>query len=254
MPTKIRLAVGAVALVGSGLLIGAAVTGGGATAADGSGSTPSASSTPATPPTPPKGAPHEHTDVTGTELAKVTAAVKAHDSAITVKTVRKDPDGSYDVDGTKAGKPVALDVSKDLKTFTERTGGPGGRGDHGPGGPGGPGGSQDTAVTGAELSKVTAAVKAHDSAITVTGVRQDPDGSYDVFGTKAGAPVALDVSKDLKTFTERTGGPGGHGGPGGPGGHGGPGAPGADAPDAPAAPDSAPSSGSSAAPSSYRTA
>lgn len=91
--------------------------------------------------------------------------------------------------------------------------GPGG----GMGGPGG--GSQDTPVTGAEADKVIAAVKAKDSAATVTTVRMDPDGSYDALGTKDGAPVMFEVSKDLKTITERAGGPGG--GMGGPrgGGH-----------------------------------
>ena len=68
---------------------------------------------------------HTHTPVTGDELAKVTAAVKAKDSAVTVTTVQKDPDGSYDVEGTKAGAPVRFDVSADLKTITARTGGKG---------------------------------------------------------------------------------------------------------------------------------
>ena len=163
----------------------------------------------------PGGAPHQHTAVTGSTLTKVTAAVKAKDSAVTVKQVMKDPDGSYDVMGTKAGKPVMLEVSKDLATVTERTGGPGG-----PGGRGGPGGPSDAPVTGSELAKVTAAVKAKDPAVTVQHVRKDPDGSYDVMGTKAGKPVMLEVSKDLATVTERTGPPGGgmRGGPGpGPG-------------------------------------
>ena len=85
-------------------------------------------------------------------------------------------------------------------------GGPGG-GMRGPGGGmGGPGGgSQDTPVTGAEADKVIAAVKAKDSAATVTTVRMDPDGSYDALGTKDGAPVMFQVSKDLKTITERAG-------------------------------------------------
>ena len=69
---------------------------------------------------------HAHTEVTGTELAKVTAAVKAKDSTVTVQRVQKDPDGSYDVIGTKDGSPVMLEVSKDLKTIQTRTGGPGG--------------------------------------------------------------------------------------------------------------------------------
>ena len=87
-----------------------------------------------------------------------------------------------------------------------------GEGGHGHGGPGG--GSQDSPVTGAELTKVKDAVKAKDSSVSVKSVRQDPDGSYDVFGTKDGAPVMLEVSKDLETVTENTGGPGGgHGGP-----------------------------------------
>src|SRR3954447_25699782 len=73
----------------------------------------------------------------------------------------------------------------------------------------GRGGSADTAVTGDELAKVTVAVKAKDSTITVTSVRKDPDGSYDVLGTKAGANVMYDVSADLATVTQNAGG--GHG-------------------------------------------
>ena len=69
-------------------------------------------------------------------------------------------------------------------------------------------------MTGAELTKVKDAVKAKDSSVSVQSVRQDPDGSYDVFGTKDGSPVMLEVSKDLKTITENTGGHrGGHGVP-----------------------------------------
>jgi hypothetical protein len=143
--------------------------------------------------------------VTGAELAKVTAAMKAKDSAVTVTAVRKDPDGSYDVLGTKAGAPVFYDVSADLTTFTA---GGGGRGGHGGGPGGGPGGSPDTAVTGDAAAKATAAVKAKDAAVTVTAVRKDPDGSYDVLGTKAGAPVMFDVSADLKTVTQNTVTPG----------------------------------------------
>ena len=157
--------------------------------------------------------------VTGSEADKVIAAVKAKDSAVTITAVRKDPDGSYDALGTKAGAPVFFDVSSDLEIVTARTGGPGGPGGHG--GPGGPGGSQDAAVTGSEADKVIAAVKAKDSAVTITTVRKDPDGSYDALGTKAGAPVFFDVSSDLKTVTAATGG---HGGPGHRGGPDGPGA------------------------------
>ena len=138
------------------------------------------------------------TPVTGAELTKVTNAMKAKDSAVTVTSVQKDPDGSYDVYGTKAGAQVAYDVSADLSTFTARTGGPGG------GGRGGHGGAADTPVTGDEAKQVTDAVKAKDSAVTVTSVRKDPDGSYDVLGTKAGAQVMFEVSKDLETITQNT--------------------------------------------------
>ena len=41
-------------------------------------------------------------------------------------------------------------------------------------------------------------MKAKDSSVSVQGVRQDQDGSYDVFGTKNGSPVMLEVSKDLE--------------------------------------------------------
>ncbi|HET7762316.1 MAG TPA: hypothetical protein VFL46_08155, partial [Phycicoccus sp.] len=71
--------------------------------------------------------------------------------------------------------------------------------------------------TGAEADKVIAAVTAKDSAATIDTVRKDPDGSYDALGTKAGSPVFYDVSADLKTVTEHTGGPGGV--PGGMPGH-----------------------------------
>jgi hypothetical protein len=63
-------------------------------------------------------------------------------------------------------------------------------------------------VTGDELAKVTAAMKAKDASVTVTGVRKDPDGSYDVLGTKDGSPVMYDVSADLATFTLNAGHPG----------------------------------------------
>lgn len=172
----------------------------------------------------PQGGPQggQHTAVTGDEAAKVTAAVTAKDSAVTVDSVQKDADGSYDVFGTKAGAKVMFDVSADLATVTENAGGPGGGMGGGKGGPGGA--SQDTPVTGDEATKVSAAVTAKDSTVTVASVRKDPDGSYDVLGTKAGANVMFDVSADLATITENAGGP--QGGPaGGPQGgqHGAPG-------------------------------
>lgn len=199
--TKIVRLAGAAAAVGALGLAGATLAGAVSTP------TPSPSSTSGGGPGD-NGREEDHTPVTGDELARVTAAVKAEDSTITVTRVEKDTDGSYDVKGTKAGANVRVEVSKDLKTVEVRTGGPGGRGGHGPGGPG----HTHTAVTGDELAKVTAAVRAKDSAVTVTRVEKDDDGSYDVEGTKAGQPVRLEVSKDLKTISEAAGrGPGGKG-------------------------------------------
>ncbi len=154
---------------------------------------------------------HAHTEVTGDEAAKVSAAVTAKDAAVTVAKVLKDPDGSYDVLGTKDGQPVHFEVSADLATVTEGRG-PGGRG----------GAHAHTEVTGDEAAKVSAAVTAKDAGVTVAKVRKDPDGSYDVLGTKDGQPVHFEVSADLATVNQ--GGPGADGRrPGGPGGKGRPG-------------------------------
>nr|BFE60045.1 hypothetical protein GCM10020063_045710 [Dactylosporangium thailandense] len=78
--------------------------------------------------------------------------------------------------------------------------GNGGKGHDG----GGRGQSNHTAVTGDELAKVTAAMRAKDSSVSVTKVFKDSDGSYDVLGTKDGAKVFYEVTADLKTFTQRT--------------------------------------------------
>ncbi len=113
--------------------------------------------------------------------------------------------------GAVGGAALAGAATKDDQSTNDASGPACGAGQRGP-----RGGSQDTPVTGAELTKVKDAVKAKDSSVSVQDVRKDPDGSYDVFGTKGGAPVMLEVSKDLKTITVNTGGP--RGGPGGPGG------------------------------------
>lgn len=149
---------------------------------------------------------HAHTDATADETQKVKGAVTAKDSTVTIDSVQKDPDGTFDARGTKAdGSKVMFDVSADYATVTEGHGGKGG--------PGGP--SNDTPVTGADADKVIAAVKAKDSTVTIDTVRKDPDGSYDALGTKTdGTKVMFDVSADLATITQ------GQGGPGGPGGHG----------------------------------
>ncbi|MEI2810652.1 MAG: hypothetical protein V9F00_10730 [Nocardioides sp.] len=93
-------------------------------------------------------APHDHQEVTGSALTKLTAAVKAE--GYTLTEAMADPDGSYDVAATKDGSQVMLDVSKDLKTITERPAPP--AGGQAPGGqaPGGqaPGGTQSGSQSG----------------------------------------------------------------------------------------------------------
>ncbi|WP_018157425.1 hypothetical protein [Demetria terragena] len=80
--------------------------------------------------------------VTGAEKAKVVAAVKKKDSAVTVKDVRQDSEGRYHVRATKGDERVMVQVSKDLTTVEvrDRPAGmhrPGGGHGGGPGGGGG---------------------------------------------------------------------------------------------------------------------
>lgn len=143
-----------------------------------------------------RGAGHTHTAVTGAEAQKVIDAVQKANPGVTITTVQKDPDGTYDAEGTNAdGSAARFDVSADLATIT--AGG-------GKGGPGGGGGaSQDTPVTGTQAQQVIDAVQKANAGVTITTVRQDPDGSFDALGTKAdGTSVMFDVSKDLKSITE----------------------------------------------------
>jgi hypothetical protein len=139
------------------------------------------------------------TAVTGTAADDVIAAVKAKYSTVTITTVRKDADGSFDAVGTDAtGNEVFYDVSADLKTISAAKGGPGGGHRGGPGG----GGGQDIPVTGAAATSVINAVKGTYSTVTITTVRKDPDGSFDALGTDAtGNKVFYDVSADLKTVS-----------------------------------------------------
>ena len=145
-----------------------------------------------------RGGASNDTPVTGDEATKVSKAVTDKDSTVTVNSVRKDPDGSYDVLATRNGTQVMFDVSADLTTITEHTRGDGEAGSD----KGGP--SNDTPVTGDEATKVSKAVTDKDSTVTVSSVRKDPDGSYDVLGTRNGTQVMFDVSADLTTITEHT--------------------------------------------------
>lgn len=61
-----------------------------------------------------------HTEATTEQTSQVSAALKAKDSAVTVERVMVDEDGSYDVAATKSGDRVMFEVSKDLKTVTQK--------------------------------------------------------------------------------------------------------------------------------------
>jgi hypothetical protein len=193
---SIRRIGAATALVASGLVAGGVLAG----SMTANAATPSPSATSSST------AKTSDTAVTGSDADKVIAAVKAKFSTVTITSVRKDADGSYDALGTDAsGNKVFYDVSADLATITANTGHAGGRGH------GGGGGSADTPVTGAAADSVKAAVKAKYSTVTITSVRKDADGSYDALGTDAsGNKVFYDVSADLKTVTANAG-RGGHG-------------------------------------------
>lgn len=139
----------------------------------------------------PGGRGHAHTEVTGADRTAVVEAVKAKDSGITVAQVLRDPDGSYDVLGSKAdGSRVMVEVSKDLSSVQVRTGPPGGMGKGGM--------REGTPVDAAVLTKIAAAVKAKDSSVTVHMGVKLTDGSYRAMGTKAdGTRVAVTLDKDL---------------------------------------------------------
>lgn len=189
--------------------------------------TPSAAASSA--PSPSNGAPQGRdgghrghgTPVAGDTLTKVKDAVKAKDAAVTVERVFAGPDGTYHAMGTKAWQRVHVEVSKDLKTVTVRTGKGPGAGERGYGH-----GPRGTEVTGETLTNVKNAVKAKDSGVTVEKVFKESGGTYRALGMKSGAHVMMEVSKDLKTVTVKAGKPGGPGGQGGPAGHGRSGGPG----------------------------
>lgn len=130
--------VGLLAAGALGLGIGLSTSAGAATDGSTDGSTDSATSAATAPgECDGSGGPgvHPHTEVPEDQLTAVADAVTAHDAALTIETVRQDPDGSFDVLATDAdGNRVMVEVSADLATIEVRAGGPGPRGEgRGPG-------------------------------------------------------------------------------------------------------------------------
>ncbi|MEZ5095560.1 MAG: hypothetical protein R2731_05300 [Nocardioides sp.] len=202
------LAVATTALLGGGVAVATAATGDQPASSSAATSGPTAGSAGATGPQGTAPGTSSDTAVSGAQKTKVVDAVEAAHDGVTVTDVRQDPDGSYDALGTDAdGHPVFYDVSTDLATITEHTGGPGGHG-------AARAARRTPRSRARRRPRSSTPSKPPQDGVTVTDVRQDPDGSYDALGTDAdGHPVFYDVSTDLATITEHTGGPGGPGSP-----------------------------------------
>lgn len=130
------------------------------------------------------------TRVTGAELAKVTAAVRAEEGNVTVRRVIKDGRGEYHVIATKSGQRYRYLVSADLKSITLQKQWHRAPWQH-----------RGAPVTGAEYSKVAAAVRAKEGAVTIQHIFQGPRGNFHVLATRSGKRVAYYVSANLKTVT-----------------------------------------------------
>lgn len=105
-----------------GLALGGAVVIGSTAVAETPSPSPSATATGSAAPDQGGRGGGQHTAVTGDEAQKVIDAVQAKNAGVTISTVQKDSDGSYDAIGTKSdGSKVSYDVSADLATITERT-------------------------------------------------------------------------------------------------------------------------------------
>jgi len=172
----------------------------------------------------PKGTP-----LTGTDLTKATEAAESAVSDGTLKFAVKEADGTYTAFLEKTdGTHVRVTLDKDFKVTGQAV-------DNGPGRDGGRGrgGHHGTPLTGADLTKATAAAKSKVAGATVRGAVKESDGTYSVFIAKSdGTPARVTLDKDFKaTGVENAPARGGHHGGRGPGGPGDlPPMPGSDAP------------------------
>ena len=136
--------------------------------------------------------------LTGSTLAKVTAAVEAKYPGATIDRAETDSDGVYEAHITTAdGDELIVQVGKDFAVTGTQTGrghhgGPDGDGGHGHGGRG------EEALTGTTLTKVTAAVEAKYPGATIERAETDSDGVYEAHITTAdGDKLTVEVGKDF---------------------------------------------------------
>ena len=127
------------------------------------------------------------TPLTGDEAAKVTAAAQAAVPGATVDRVETDADGAaYEAHMTKSdGTKVTVKLDSNFAvTATETDAGRGGGRGHG-GGPHQANGVTETALTGDDATKATAAAQAAVPGATVDRAETDADGAaYEVHMTK----------------------------------------------------------------------
>jgi uncharacterized membrane protein YkoI len=151
--------------------------------------------------------PHQANGVTetalaGDEAAKVTAAAQAAVPGATVDRVETDADGAaYEAHMTKAdGTKVTVKLDSNFAvTATETDSGRGGGRGHGGGGPHQANGVTETALSGDEATKATAAAQAAVPGATVDRAETDADGAaYEVHMTKAdGSEITVKLDSNF---------------------------------------------------------
>ena len=179
------LAVVGVASLGTASAAPAAATA--TTAAAGTDSSSSTASTDATDDATAPSGPHQangitETELTGDDLAKATAAAQAAVPDGTIVRIETDADGAtYEAHMTAAdGSDVTVEMDANFTVTATETGG------HGGGHKGGGHRGSETALTGDDLAKATAAAQAAVPGGTIVRVETDADGAtYEAHVTKA---------------------------------------------------------------------
>ncbi len=135
------------------------------------------------------------TELTGDDLAKATAAAQAAVPDGTIVRVETDADGAtYEAHMTKAdGTEVTVKMDANFTVTATETGG------HGGGHKGGGHRDSETALTGDDLAKATAAAQAAVPDGTIVRVETDADGAtYEAHMTKAdGSEVTVKMDANF---------------------------------------------------------
>ena len=140
------------------------------------------------------------TPLTGDNAAKAKAAAETAVPGGTIIRVETDSDGVYEAHVTKSdGTEVVVKLDKDFAvTSVDAFGGGRHGGGHGGGHGDGPG-MGETALTGDDATKATAAAEAAVSGGTVIRVETDADGVYEAHVRKSdGTEVEVKMDKSFK--------------------------------------------------------